>query len=328
MYKKIKKDAVLRYGPGTAEYVEYIWKIYKEGKDCNGKVENILWKIQEGGYIFLKLIITIGVAISIGCSGYYLGIKKICKEQLATEIIKREFLAQEIHQATDKVFFEDLEDYKKGGINRGDFFEDTFQKCEDMGCMNQSIVYDKYKIIVENMKNNKHFLSAMNSLGANNDFYLRDIDNNGENEISFLMYDPLNRDSVTLSVIDKIDNSFSLIEKNIKWAHNGYFDIADLTGDLKPEIILYYSYGKGGSKMAIYQYNEYHFEEIFKNEELMYPEYTISDVDLDGKVEIKIKGAPQDITDYQEQVEKIYEYNQKQQEFILIEQEGKVVNNF
>ncbi len=327
-YWRSWQDAVLRYGPGKAEYVEYIWMIYKEGKDCNGKVENILWKKQEGGYIFLKLIVAIGIAMLIGWLGCYFSIKKICKEQISTEVIKKEFLAQEIHQATDKVFFEDLEDYKTGGVNRGDFFENTYQKCKDMGCMNQSIVYDKYKIIVENMKNNKHFLSAIDSLGADNDFYLRDIDNNGENEIYFLMYDPLNRDSVILSVIDKIDNSFSLIEKNIEWAHNGHFDIADLTGDLKPEIILYYSYGKGGNKIAVYQYNDYHFEEIFKNEELMYPEYTISDVDLDGGVEIKIKGNLQNITDYQEQVEKIYEYSHEQQEFVLIKQEEKVVNNF
>ncbi|MFC1613651.1 hypothetical protein ACFL23_05025, partial [Patescibacteria group bacterium] len=38
-YWRSWKNAVLGYGPGTAEYVDYVWRVYKEGRDFNGKVE-------------------------------------------------------------------------------------------------------------------------------------------------------------------------------------------------------------------------------------------------------------------------------------------------
>ncbi|MFC1613650.1 hypothetical protein ACFL23_05020 [Patescibacteria group bacterium] len=277
---------------------------------------------EEGGFVLLKLIIVISIAIFISCAGYYLGIKKICENQSSNKVIKKEVLSREIHKATDKIFLEDLIVYKKGGIEYGDFFENTFQKCKEIGCIKQSVVYNKYKILIENMKDNAHFLSAVSSLGADNNFHLGDIDNDGENEIVFLMYDPLNRDHVTLSIIDEINNQFEIIEKNIEWGHAGHFNITDLTGDLKPEIIAYISFGKGGESLFVYQYNYSEFKEIFNVRDLLYPEYTFSDLDGDGKMEIRVVGEDHDAPrDYRANIKRVYEYAPKQNSFILIDSE-------
>ncbi len=59
---------------------------------------------------------------------------------------------------------------------------------------------------------------------------------------------------------------------------------------------------------------------IFQDEHIEFPEYTFSDIDNDKKIEIKVSGEEHEsLHDYRAKIQRVYEYNQEQNNFILID---------
>ncbi|MDP3043356.1 MAG: hypothetical protein Q8N21_03060 [bacterium] len=305
------KEAVFGYGPGVDEYVDDVWKIYKTGIDANG---NNLWKKDENGFSTTCALIAIAVILVAGIIGWYVGAKMHVNCYSQKKQADNFFSLKTADRAMKEVFLKDLENYKQGGSNNG-YFADTLKECEKLNCVRQSIFYENYQSLVENMRDNKHFLVAVNSLGITDAFNFIDIDNDGENEIIFSLYNPLNRDFVALSVIDKVDNKFKAIEKRINYGHGSHIAIMDLTGDLIPEIAFFVSFGKGGDSLFVYQYKNREIAEIFNNQDFDYAEYTFSDINLNNRMEIKIEGEEREAAGKQRR--KIYEYDERGNEFII-----------
>ncbi|MDP2766905.1 MAG: hypothetical protein Q8O41_05575, partial [Candidatus Methanoperedens sp.] len=252
------KDAVDGYGPGNDEYVNYIWRIYKNGIDPDG---NILWKKNKNGFSLMRILVTTGIILTVGLIGWYIQVKMgdvSCAQKKYSEYIidKKQqtdsFSLKDKYRVINEVFLKDLENYKQDGNNN--YFAETLKECRKFNCISQSIFYENYKLLVENMSDNRHFLNAVSSLGITDMFYTRDIDNDGENEIIFSVYDPLNRDFASLAIIDRIGDKFSAIEKKIDHGHRSYISIIDLTNDSKPEIAFFVAFGKGGDSLFVYQY--------------------------------------------------------------------------
>lgn len=318
------KEAIHGYGPGSKKYTDRVWKIYKDGIDPDG---NVLWEKNEDGFSLVKTLITAGIILIAGLIGWYVGAKK-CEDFYTQKELDEYTIgkkkkeenshpSQKVREIISSVFFKDLEDYKKG---KNYAFGGTLRECEKFNCINQSIFYEHYKLLVEDMHDNQHFLSAVGYLGPMSIFHTKDIDNDGENEIVFSVYDPLNRDFVSLAIIDKIDNKFQITEKRIDSGHTSYMSITDLTGDLKPEIAFFVGFGKGGYSLFVYQYQNQEIVEIFSNRDLLYPEYIFSDMNLNNRIEIKINGEVRDaVRGYSQTVQKIYEYNKTQNKFIPIQ---------
>ncbi|TRZ77586.1 hypothetical protein D4R87_02430 [bacterium] len=335
-YWRSWKDAILGYGPGTAEYVDYIWRIYKDGKDPHG---NTLWeKVKEGFGMSLSLIL-IGMVFITGAAtmtGYKInkGANDISQgdEEIASDVSNYGYKSL-FNEPAEKSFLDGLEEYKKDQYYHGEVFKESVEICDNINAGNEhncSIEYfaiDYFSEIVENTKSNKQFLDAMRYF----DFLdpkVGDIDNDGENEIVFIREDIQNHEFIKILVIDKIIDKFYLIEKEIERLYSARIELRDLTNDIIPEIILYYNYGRWGNKMAVYQYEKGEFNQIFDNSEFIRPIFTLSDKNGNNRMEIKIEGEKFDMNPIgfecnvcpHMQAEEIYEYSLDKNNFQLISQ--------
>lgn len=312
-YWKSWEQAVINYNGSDKkyEYQKKVWKIYKKGIDPDS---NVLWKNNDKkGFALIKILIVFGVIVVIFLLNWFFWNTKLCnifcrqKENILS--------IDESQKIADKIFLKEMEDYKKG---KNYVFAGISRKCKESNCIVDLIFYKHYKELVENMRDNQHFLNAVGYLYSGI-FYTRDIDNDGENEIIFSLRDPLNRNEVSLVVIDKINNKFQTIEKKIDYGYSGYISLIDLTNDLKPEIAFFVSFGSGGYSLFVYQYKDQKIIELFQHKDLLYPEYIFSDTDKDGLMEIKIKGKIKDaLKDYNAYIERVYEYNKDKNDFVKL----------
>lgn len=171
------------------------------------------------------------------------------------------------------------------------------------------------------MQTDQQFIEAASSLGLIDRTYQRDIDNDGENEIIFSRIDLPNREFVSFSIIDKIDDNYKIIENKIDGGHDGYIELLDVTGDLHPEIAFFIGFGKGGYKLFIYEYQkDKKSKEIFssRDNDIYYSNYTFSDMDNDNKIEIKINGEIRHTPEHGKKVQRIYEYDSSKNAFNII----------
>lgn len=309
-YWRSWKDAVVGYGPDEQKYIDDIYRIYENGIDQNG---NILWKNFSSGFSALKLFLVMGLILVL-----LLGVSLHLNSKDLKNYSEEKNLTAEIKNSVDLVFFQDLEDYKKG--NKGEFsdnFENTIDKCEELNCMDGVIFRRYYEYLVEFMKDNNQFIYATSALGILPEkSFKRDIDGDGENEIVFAKEDFLNRENIFVTVVDKIDDKFKMMEFKVNGGHRGYVDLVDVTGDLKPEILLFFSFGRGGYHLLVYQYSkEGDFSEIFKHTDLLYSNFVISDFDNDDKMEIIVEGDFKGIEGVVQKKE-IFEYSKKINGFV------------
>lgn len=300
---------------------------------------NVLWKKNDNGFGLVKILFAIGIITVIFSVGWYLG-AKLCddfytqKEYEEYEINKEKhkqeeisFSSQEADEATIQIFIQELEEYKKDKNYYGSIFKETVKICEKARCDMESVVINYYDDLVDNMKSNKQFLEAMqvfdfikNIPTGERNIQTDDIDNDGENEIVFIRKDVLNQEYIVMMIIDKIDGKFKILEKKIDEGYDGYLKLLDVTNDLQPEILLFMSQGRGGYPLYVYQYlKNKELQEIFHSEFSLFPDYTFSDLDHDGKIEIKMQGELRDaIKDYHVEVQKTYEYNKNKNDFVKI----------
>ncbi|MBU0619521.1 MAG: hypothetical protein V1768_02090 [Patescibacteria group bacterium] len=305
-YWRAWKKAVKRYGPGTDKYVNAIWNIYKNGIDPDN---NILWEKKKNGFSLIKILFIISAITIIFLTGCYLGTKLNNDEDLTLN---------EAQKVVNKIFFKEIEDYKNG---KDYVFVGTSRECRKLDCIADLLFYKHYKLLVENMRDNQHFLNAAGYLYSPM-LHVRDIDNDGENEIIFSLYDPLNRDHIFLVIVDKINNKFQTIEKKMNGGYGAYLQLLDVTNDLQPEILLFMTQGRSGYPLYIYQYLENkELKQIFHSEFSLFPKFTFSDLDNDGLMEIKMQGELKDaMKSYRANVEIIHEYDKKTNSFIKIKE--------
>lgn len=332
---KIWEQAVIDYNGSDRkyEYQKKVWKIYKNGVDPDG---NILWEKGSNGFSLIKTLSIIGIILVIFLAGWYWAVKscdyfytqkeyeEINKKKQEQE--KTSFSSQEADKIVSQFFAQDLEEYKKDKNYYGDVFQETAKMCEKVQCYMEWVVAGYYDELADYMKSNEQFLKAMqvfdfikNTQTGERNIQTGDIDNDGENEIVFVRRDVLNNDYIIITIIDKIEDKFQLIEQKIEDGYDGYIKLLDVTNDLRPEILLFMSQGRGGYPLSIYQYLENKkLQKIFESEFSLFPEYTFSDLDLDGKMEIKMEGELKDApSDYHAFVERIYEYNEEKNGFVL-----------
>lgn len=330
---KTWKQAVIDYNGSLQkyEYQKLVWRIYKNGIDPN---DNPLWKIIGSGFsLILALILFSTVLVGISAA-YYSGYKAAfqneaisdCEDDVGYNEERHTDYSEETRDIIEQVFLKNLEDYKKEQYNYGDIFDETVKECEKRHCWMEIVMRGYYKDLAENMRSNKQFLDATEVFNWI-DPKVADIDNDGENEILFVTTDILNSDFIIINVIDKIEGEFKLLEKKFDF-YSGHVELADLTSDIIPEIILYYSYGRWGDNIAVLQYKNHNLEEMFNNGKFIFSEFTLSDENNNGLAEVKIKGRQFGINPvgdecsacHHTEAEEIYEYERDKNNFSLISQ--------
>ncbi len=320
-YWRTWKEAIFGYGPNTQEYVDKVWNIYTKGIDPKG---NILWKADKKGFSLIKTLLSISLALFIFSASWYYVIAYTEENQKENIIKQNNSLSEEKPSfEVEKIFLKNLDEYKKGhtGIGYQAVFKEAIDKCKELNCIEAFAFFKHYDDLVKYMQSDRQFLDAASSLGLIGLEHKRDIDNDGENETVFFRIDLLNRDFVAVSIIDKINGNYKIIEKKIDWGYLGYVELFDVTGDLLPEIVLFVHPGKGGYKLLIYKYQDNkQLKKIFSNRgnDIYYAEYTFSDLDNDNNIEIKINGEIRYTPNHGKKFQEIYEYNTNDGGFILL----------
>lgn len=190
--------------------------------------------------------------------------------------------------------------------------------------------------LVEKTTSNKQFIQAAASLDliTGDNFANTDIDNDGENEIIFILPDYLNMDYSTLYIIDQVEGKFILAKYIME--ELAYFDspdslfkpprplkILDITGDEIPEILLFLNSGRWGANLYVFSYYSQQLKELFSVDyPVVYPEFIFTDQNYNGILEIKVLGeygyvpfGPSCNACQRMQGEEIFEYNPKEKIF-------------
>ena len=341
---KTWKQAVIDYNGSEKkyEYQKTIWRICKNGISPFGKS---LWEKYNNGFSLIKSLIII-VSLTVLCLTYpFLTNHKVTAKDkiypqatISNELPKiskyGNFDSQD--EATDfvsNIFLQGLEEYKKIRPSYINVFQEVADECEKNNCAIEYVILNYYDDLIKHMKNNEQFLEAVRPF----DFFkgietvgieVRDIDNDGENELIFIEKDILNSDYIKLIIVDKINGKFQIVEQKIEDMVYGRIDTMDLTGDLRPEIVLFAQNHRWGERLFIYQYLDNKIIKLlFKHSATIYPIYTFSDTNKNNKVEIKIEGRQFDINPIgpdcsacnHTKVEEIYEYQPADNNFILVD---------
>ena len=322
------EQAVIGYnGSGRKyEYQKEVWGIYKNGVDPGG---NILWEKISKGFALIKVLGLISLFLIVFLAGLFYRLKIEVHNQYIRNIDTPYYhgYTNKTDEPVKKIFLKNLEEYKKNKDYYGDVFQETVKMCEKARCYMELVVDGYYDELVDRMKSNEQFLKAMqvfdfikNTQTGERNIQTGDIDNDGENEIVFVRRDVLNRDYISIMIIDKIDNKFKIMEDKIDGGYDAYTKLLDVTSDLQPEILLFMSQGRGGYPLSIYQYlDNKKLQRIFESEYALFPEYTFPDLDRNGLIEIEMEGELKDASsDYHAFVEGIYEYDKGRNNFVKI----------
>ncbi|PIZ77001.1 MAG: hypothetical protein COY04_00765 [Parcubacteria group bacterium CG_4_10_14_0_2_um_filter_7_35_8] len=194
--------------------------------------------------------------------------------------------------------------------------------------------------LIARMRNRKQFIEAATVLGIISavNFSHSDVDGDGRNEIVMVIPDYLNREYMTVSVIDEVSGNFEMTQQRI---YRAYFnapdsqyparplDIIDLTGDAIPEIALFLSGGRWGGHLHVFSYHNGTLEQSFQTQDVYaYPEYTFTDQNRNFIMEINLKGEKFDVIPFNfecmacqhMEVEETFEYNPRIRDFALTKQ--------
>lgn len=190
---------------------------------------------------------------------------------------------------------------KEGWDNTRELLEEVKWSCKRGSCDPEIFFNESLDSLASILINNKEFTYAASTLGIlySGNWELADVDGDQENEIAILQRDALNVKYIILKVIDFQEESRVT---SYKLEGLGYFSspnssgvglapvkTLDLTGDTIPEIVLFLSPGRGGARLFAFQYQPANLKLLLKKDDLLYPEYTFSDVDKDGVLEIVVK---------------------------------------
>jgi len=287
------------------------------------------------GFSLMKILTVVGLVISASLIWLYFLVKVnnlidncVCAETTVLSEMPQnsqygEFnYSAEAHELIRAVFLQDLEEYKKDRYHYGDVFKNTIDECQKSNFDLEYIITGYYDDLVKYTHDNKQFLDAVSMFSFMHNVKIRDVDNDGENEIIFIKKDVLNNEYLIIIVIDKINNKFQIMEKKVEDMAFGRIEIIDLTGDLQPEIALLAQNYRWGERLFVYQYlDDKKIKEIFEHSELVYPIYTFSDANNNGRMEIKVDGylynnghpVDEGLKDI-----RIYEYDIGKNNFILL----------
>lgn len=184
--------------------------------------------------------------------------------------------------------------------------EEVMFSCKKKSSCDREIFFNEsLHRIAQTLSNSKELISAGETLGIiyPGNWELADVDGDQEHEVVVLQRDAFNVRYTLLNVIDfqedprvishKIEGVGYFSSPSLNNSSSSPMKMLDLTGDTIPEIILFLSSGRGGGQLFVFQYQPGKPRLIFKKDDFSYPEYSFSDLNGDGVMEIIVRGNRQ-----------------------------------
>lgn len=175
------------------------------------------------------------------------------------------------------------------------------QACREGGCDPEVFFKDSLDLLANALPADRFTLAGV-TLGIiyDGNWRLADLNGDGSNEVIVLQRDALNVNYILLNVFDFSDRRRPSVFK----LSQGYFsspnssgqgtlplEVRDLDNDGLLEIIVYVTPGRGGADLYVFKYKDSdRLEMIYKKDDVDYPEYTFTDVDKNGILDIVIEG--------------------------------------
>lgn len=342
-------QAVRNYNSeGNIAYERKVYHLYEDGIDPFG---NVLWeKSDSGGFVKMFLVFIMSALFVISVMGYALlsenggsEINSYNELVLGSSIEKSEaYDEQEIENHVRNLIKESMVAYQKPQRDYGTIFKEPAVLCHEHEriCFSELIFADYLDGLVEHMRSREQFIEAATVLGiiSASNFSHSDVDGDGRNEVVMVIPDYLNREYMTVSVIDEVSGNFEMTEQRISRAYFNAPDsmypmrplhIIDLTGDAIPEIALFLSGGRWGGHLHVFSYHNGILEQRFQTQDVYaYPEYTFTDQNRNSIMEINLKGEKFDVIPFNfecmacqhMEVEETFEYNPRNGDFALTKQ--------
>jgi len=342
-------EAVRNYNSeGNVAYEQKVYHLYEDGIDPFGNV--LREKSDLGGFVKMFLVFVMGAFLVLSAASYPLlresGGNEIDSNNgsvLGSSVEKSgDYNGQEIESQVRNLMQESMAQYQKPQRDYGAIFKEPATLCQDHKqiCFSELIFADYLDELIARMRNRKQFIEAATVLGIISavNFSHSDVDGDGRNEIVMVIPDYLNREYMTVSVIDEVSGNFEMTQQRI---YRAYFnapdsqyparplDIIDLTGDAIPEIALFLSGGRWGGHLHVFSYHNGTLEQSFQTQDVYaYPEYTFTDQNRNFIMEINLKGEKFDVIPFNfecmacqhMEVEETFEYNPRIRDFALTKQ--------
>lgn len=175
------------------------------------------------------------------------------------------------------------------------------QACRQGGCDPEVFFNDSLDLLANELTE-EHFTQAGVTLGIiyGGNWKLADLDGDGMNEMIVLQRDALNVASTSL----KVFNFSKENRRSVYKLSQGYFsspnssgqgtlplEVRDLDNDGLLEVLAYVTSGRGGANLYVFEYKDSRrLELIYKKDDVDYPEYTFTDVDKNGILDIIVEG--------------------------------------
>lgn len=192
---------------------------------------------------------------------------------------------------------------QEGWEKTRNLLEEVMWSCKKKSGCNEEIFFNEsLDSLAKTLSNNREFTDAGRTLGIiyPGNWELADLDGDQENEVIVLQRDALNVKHIVLKIIDfqegprvvtyKLEGLGYFASPNSSGGGLAPIKTLDLTGDTIPEIIIFLSPGRNGAQLFVFQYQSGNLKLLLKKDNLSYPEYTFSDADNDGVLEIIVRG--------------------------------------
>lgn len=290
------KEAMEGYGSQEKDHNDAIWSIYEKGVDTRENKSIRLWSFTFIALLFI-LLLNYGMFESqdVQDKGHVSGVAHKKTNRIETN----KYIDQHITHA--------LSEYKNRPEDYWGLFLPLGELCEDGNCerpLAVDYILGQYiDDLVAQITTSKKLLEIMDIMDIlePNTWEHQDIDNDGEKEIVIVDLDMLNHRFLDVKVIDVAgDGMVSYTKRFEDYQYFGSPDsmlipdrplrLLDITGDTVPEILVFGSWGRMGTRLRILQYKNGVIEDKEFVNDFTYPVYTFYDIDNDGVLEISASG--------------------------------------
>jgi len=290
------QEAMEGYGPQEKEHNKAIWSIYKDGADTRQGKRIRLWSFALFALLF-TLLLNYGL-FKPNDNGRVLG----TMHEDANQIAINEY------REVDRRIAEAFAQYQNQPANTyWELFSPLRTLCEHDSCARtlavDYLLAEYLDDLISRTASPRELLSVMADMDVlePHTWEYQDIDNDGEKELVLVDLDRAGHNFLDLVVIDVVNGAMTRYDKRFEdYQYFGSPDsllrpvrplrLLDITGDTIPEILIFGSWGRMGTRLHIVQYDSGMIDDREFVNDFAYPVYTFYDIDSDGIVEISVSG--------------------------------------
>lgn len=255
-YWKSWKEAVAFYnGGGDPNYVNEVYDAYLRGIDSRDKKYPLK--------LFILTAVFLAV-LSFSAFGVYAVLQPPNSYQTVDESPNighpEDVLRGIIPQNVRKIMHEKMKLYElQNSYYYGTLFKEAADLCHqhDSECDSDYIFSSYLDEIISKSRSIHAFqevIEPFDLIDAHNSFY-DDLDNDGESELAVVLMDPLNREYLTVFIVDQKDDFLHVVGARLERPYvNGTPRVIDLTNDGIPEIVVFSTGGRQDIQAYVFQY--------------------------------------------------------------------------